>query len=281
MLLERDRTRPPMFERIHSFADAPVPLKNGSKTSARELAHRIYESELAVGMLDQPFRYSVRYGYDREDMRNDNGHDVCPIGHQMELAYHTGKVLEAEIDEGSIYGSLPDEEIGILMLTCMIHDIGESTHPVLEAAGLKPVGDIPSGLKSDENRTHEAAIRKFMYEMFFADVDTQVIERIEAIISHRDDSVLHELFEAGHLAQTIETSNFAHYSLARERWYREGEVIDISTADGSQLSGLLGIARVVYACVQNDISKYSHFSYIRTAAAQAKELRYPKHTILN
>jgi len=281
MLLERDTTQPPIFERTHPFADALVPLKSGAKVSARELAHRIYESELGVDMLDQPFRYFVRYGYNREDMRNDNGHDVCPIGHQMELSHHIAKVIEAAIEDGTVYGALSNEEMGILMLAAMIHDMGESTHPLVEAAGLEPIGDIPSGLKTDNDRQREVAIRDFMYKTFFADVDDQVIQRVEAIISHNDETILHDLFEAGHLAQTIETSNFAHHSLARERWYREGEIIDITTEDGSRLSGLLGIARVVHTHVQNDIKKYSHFSYIRMVATQADMLRYPKHTVLN
>jgi len=245
------------------------------------LAARLYNDEIGRAMYEQPFRYAVRYGYDREDMRTDLGHDLCPIGHQMELPYHTAKIIEVERAEGTIYGSLPDEEVGVLMFVDMIHDAGESTHATIAAAGLKPIGDIPAGLKTEENRDHEAAIRRFLYDRFFSDVDEQIIEQVEAIISHKDDTILHELFEAGHLAQTLETSNYAHFALARENWHRTGEVIDPITEEGSRLSGLLGVARVVYAHVKDDIGKYSHFGYIRQLGEQADLLRQPSHQLFN
>lgn len=279
MLLERDDTRPPVFERTHYFANAPVRLVDGTMVAASELADRIYNSEIGQAMLDQPLRYAAKYGYDRDAMIHDNGYDLCPIGHQWELPYHTAKVLEVEMQEGTLYGSLSDEELGLLMFALQIHDMGESIHDSIEAAGFTIVGDIPAGFKTEEDRINEATIRKFMYETFFADVDPAVIKRVEAIISHQDASILHELFEAGHLAQTLETSDFAYHSLARERWYMEGDVITVSSDDGSRMSGLLGIAREAYCFIQTDVKKYSHFSYIRAAAERADNLRFPKYSL--
>lgn len=281
MLLEKSPSQPSPIERIHDYVNMPVRLKDGTSLSAINLANRIYKSDIGTAMIDQPLRYAARFNYNREDMQNDLGHDVCPIGHQMELPYHIGKVIEAEIKEGSIYGSLSDEEMGILMLAALVHDMGETTHAAIKEAGLTPVGDIAAGLKTDEDRKHEAEIRKFCYDLFFNDVDESVINRVEAIISHKDDSILHDLFEAGHLAQTIETSNYAHHALSQEHWNKNGEVIDVTSKDGSRLSGLLGIARVAYRFDAENIKKYSYFSHIRTITNQADELRSPKHSLLN
>ncbi len=281
MLLERASTRPPVFERPHELTEAAIRLKDGSTLSAAELASRFFDGEFGQAMLKQPLRYLARFEYDNDMMREDLGYDLCPIGHQMELPYHVGRIIDSETDEGTIYSMLSDEEIGILMLACMLHDIGESTHPIVSASGLNPVGDIPAGEKTDQNRADEVAVRQLFYDLLFEDVDEQVIERVEAIISHTDDTHLHELFDAGHVVQTIETSNFAYHALAREHWYRHGETIDINNPDGVRLSGLLGIARVPYHRSHGELAKYSHFAHVRELSSSAEHLRTPSHQLLS
>ncbi len=248
--------------------------------SAEKLAQRFYDSDIGRSMYDQPLRYSANFGYEREDMHYDLGHDLCPIGHQVELPYHVAKIIEAEHREGSVFGSLSEKEIGILMFTSLLHDIGEATHPAITAAGLVTVGDIPAGCKTPEDREHEAAIRQYLWETIFDDVDPQIIERTEAIIAHRDKTHLHDLFEAGHLAQTLETSNFAYHRLADEYWHREGEVIDMMNDETVRFSGLLGIARVAFLSSQKDMMRYYHLIHVRTVIDHSIALRYPKHVVL-
>lgn len=255
-------------------------MKDGSTISAEKLAERFYTGFIGQAMYDQPLRYTTNFGYEREDMRHDLGHDLCPIGHQMELPHHIAKIIEAEQTEGSLFGSLSDEEIGIVMLACLLHDSGETTHPAITQAGLKPVGDIPAGCKTPEDRQNETAVRQFLWEAIYADVDPVVMERVEAIIAHQDNTHLHDLFEAGHLAQTLETSNFAYHRLMSERWHREGEVIDLRRDDAARLSGLLGIMRVVHASAQKHIPQYEHLVYIRTIANESAALRYPEHRLM-
>lgn len=271
MLLERSSTQPSVFERTHHFVRTPVRLQDGTTIAAEDLAARFYESEIGGAMVDQPLRYVGRFGYDRDSMLHDIGHDLCPVGHQLELPYHTARVIEAEIRNNTEYGNLSEDELGILMFTCLIHDIGESVHEAVIAAGLQPVGDIPAGMKTDIDRANEAQVRRFFYDTFFSDVDEAVIERVEAIISHVDTSLLHTLFEAGHEAQTLETSMFAYHALTREQWHQQGDIIDPTTVDGQRLSGLLGIARVAHAHHRPAVEELSYLSHIRELTQEADQ----------
>lgn len=281
MLMKIDTERPPTFERPHRLTDYPVLLQDGSTISAEKLAQRFYDSDLGKAMPNQPLRYEANFGYDRDSMLVDLGHDVCPIGHQMELAYHLGTIIEAEENEGTVLSSLTDEEIGLLMFACMVHDAGETTHPTIVEAGLTPVGDIPAGEKTAKNRENETAIREYIWNSLFDDVEPETIARVEAIIAHQDATILHDYFEAAHLVQMFETSNFAYHALAREQHYRHGEIIDPQNDEHARLSGLLGIARVPYLRSQNEIQKYSYFSHVRTVMDDAETLRTPPHRLLN
>lgn len=281
MLMNKAETQPPTFERVHNVMHSPVRMKDGSYMSAADLAQRFYDSEIGLSMPDQPLRYTGNFGYDREDMRNDIGHDLCPIGHQMELVYHLGNILDAEDEASSLYSSISNERRGIVSFAVMTHDIGEAMHPSIEKAGLTVVGDIPAGKKTPADRRNETAVRMFLYETCFADVDDSVMDRIEAIIAHQDTSVLHELFEAAHQVQTIETSNFAYHALSREYWYANGETIQLSNDDGARLSGLLGMSRVVLERQLQDAESLIHLSHVRHVIDKARMLREPEHRLLN
>ncbi len=134
MLRERRTEHPPLFERVHSLADSPILLKDGSLASANQLAERFYTSEIGSSMPDQPLRYVGRFGYDRDAMLEDLGHDLCSIGHQKELAFHLGEIIEREMSDETLYGSMDEKDIAIVMLAALVHDIGEATHPLIEQA---------------------------------------------------------------------------------------------------------------------------------------------------
>jgi hypothetical protein len=118
---------------------------------------------------------------------------------------------------------LSDEEAGLLVFTGSIHDIGESMHPVIEAAVGSTVGDIPAGEKTTENRRVEKAVREFIYENVLPDVAPKVIERAEAIIAHQDDTILHEIFEVAHNMQS-------HVTAARARIVYERQMARVLDA---------------------------------------------------
>lgn len=273
MYKEASKNKPPVFERTHDLVKSPVRMKDGSTISAHELAARFFDNDFGVEMSKQPLRYDQDFGYSRGSMTKDLGYDVCPVGHQMELAYHVGTIIEAERANQTILSALSDEEIGILMLASMLHDIGESTHPDIALAGLNLVGDIPAGRKTDQNRIDEANVRDFFYKNLFDDVDSSVIERIEAVISHTDTTYLHDIFDAAHVVQTIETTSFAYSALAREQWHKEGEIVDPSSQNGARLSGLLGIARIPYENSLKELDDYSYLLHVQKIREDSNSLR--------
>lgn len=281
MLQSNTEIAPSLAERNHSITESPILLTDGSIVSALSLAERFYGSEYGQAMRSQPLRYSTRYGYDESTMLSDLGHDLCPVGHQRELAFHLGTIIDQERELQTLYGGINEYELGIVTLACLVHDIGESTHPDLARAGYVCVGDIPMGLKTDTDRANETAIRRYFYKEFFNDVDDETIERIEAIISHQDKTHLHDLFEAAHVAQTFETANYAYYRLAATTWHKNGEAFDISSDDGTRLSGLLGIARVCAEDSLEALNTYRHYAAIDSLSELSTNLRTPKHQLLN
>ncbi len=105
--------------------------------------------------------------------------------------------------------------------------------------------------------------------------------RVEAIISHNDTTILHDLFEAAHALQTAETADFAQHRLSEEVWYRNGDTIDPVAEDGSRLSALLGISRIAYDFCKPDLERYSYLAKVREAYEQADRLRSSEHALIN
>jgi hypothetical protein len=283
MLLRAPDYLPEARERYHRVMDAPVRMADGSTQSAARLAQRFFESEYGQSMLDQPYRYDANFGYDRDDMIFDNGLDHCPIGHQRELPYHFGKLLDQEDADKTVLSAISDCDRGVLALAMFKHDNGESTHDSLITAGFTVVGDIPAGNKRQIDRENEAKIRNHFDAKFLSDVHPDTLAQMEAIISHEDKTLLHDYFEAAHAAQTFETSNRAHYRLNEEVWHRVGAVIDVTidNKESARLSGLLGISRVVYSRSFDGLKEYSYFGYIDNLVRETDALRNPSHRLIN
>lgn len=250
-----------MFETAPDRKLPPITLlelttRDGSPISVHELRERFFTSEYGEHMYGQALRFSQRYGYDRTLMRQDLGGDVCPVGHQYELTEHLQIILDGEQAAGSLF-QLSEQEQAILAFTCSIHDIGECEHPDLITAGLTPVGDIPAGGKTDVDRANEAAVRTFFYDQFYSDIDPAIIERVEAIIAHKDTTILHELFEAAHELQTLDT-------IARaERAITTPEIVE------EQKIALASLINTVPAFHRAKLKDLDYFAVIRSALAQS------------
>jgi len=248
-----------MFETIKNRNLPPIvfldiPMADGSMMSVHELRERFFTSEYGVHMYTQELRYAGRYGYDREMMKQDLGEDVCPVGHQYEVTEHLQHTLDSEEAAGSLV-QLSDEEKAIVAFACSIHDIGECEHSDLAAAGITTVGDIPAGNKTDADRINEAAVRQFFYARFYDDVDPAIIERVEAIIAHRDDTILHELFEVAHEIQTLDTVARAEKALRAP--YLES----------TQLTALAGLVHGVPKFHESKLASLEYFTVIKNALA--------------
>lgn len=231
-----------------------LPARNGASVSVHDLRQRFFQSDFGIHMFDQPLRFSQRFGYERTQMRTDLGSDVCPVGHQYELTHHLQQIINEEEVSGSLF-QLTDQEKATLALACSIHDFGECEHPILEAAGLVIVGDIPAGGKTEIDRANETAVRRFFYELFYYDIDPTIIERIEAIIAHKDNSLLHELFEAAHEMQTLDTVHQAEKALT------------VGEMEEARLIALSGMINLVKPRHQEKLRQFSHFASIQKIIA--------------
>lgn len=193
---------------ISPYLALPIALKDGSAATVQELLARFETSHYASWMrTEQVLRFQENYGYEREAMLADLGEDVSPTGHHRTTLDQAIAVIERERQDGTLMGEISDEELAIALLAIGLHDTGECEHPelLLEPGVTRLVGDIPAGCKQPEDREAEAAVRHAVNHNLFSDVDPLVMSRVEAIIAHQDDTVLHYLFEGAHRATTLQT----------------------------------------------------------------------------
>lgn len=247
------------LQSVETSTMLPLSLNDGSTATVHDLRERFFQSKYGLAMADQELRFTARYGYDRERMLQDLGNDVSPVGHQYDLPRYLDIIMLRERGDGSLFGAISDQELATLSLACAIHDIGESEHPNLLEHGITPVGDIPAGNKTNADRAAEKDVREFFYQEFYADVPPETIERIEAIISHHDETLLHDLYEAAHELQSLDTAIRAKIRLF-EATHGRGEALTLE-----QELGLSGITSVV--------RPRQHRSLEMTSFIQAKDER--------
>jgi hypothetical protein len=250
-------------DRYHPLMSGAVRMLDGSTHPADALAARAHDSDFGRHMREeQPLRYTGRYGYgDRATMLNDFGADLCPIGHQQELGWHMAQVIDKQRRLDPTF-ELSDDDAATLMFTCLIHDMGEMTHDdVLEATGAV-VGDIPAGSKTPEDRLAEQNVRFFLYDTFYGDVDPTVMARAEAIIAHQDDTLLHELFEAAHEAQTLETALRGREVSEQLGWHDGHDVMPLIDNSEGRAWAALAMARIVVANHLSKFEEYGHYHHM-------------------
>jgi hypothetical protein len=253
-------------ERYHPLMDIPIQLKDGSFQSVLNLASRAYgSSEFGLHMGTQPYRFSVRYGYDRERSLAELGADIHPVGHQYELGYHLANILEADADRLG----LKQADIATVMLAALIHDMGETTHSHVKTHCGNVVGDIAYGLKTDRDRLAEVGIREYLYNGLLADVPFSIKRSIEAIISHQDETILHDLFEAAHELQTYETVRRADAAVANDENWRAAttqEPIELMTGESAKrISSLNALSRLVLERCTPNLSRHAErFTHVRS-----------------
>jgi len=187
--------------------DVQLLTKQGFRNPG-QIAAQFYGHEYGSYLAAQPPRFSTRYGYDHGRMLTDLGPDADPIGHQMLTAAYIGLVIGYERQRT---GQLPvaKSDVALLRLAGHIHDMGESMHPWLKAKVGSVLGDIPFGLKTDEQRALESRVRQVEYAELFANLTDETIRRLEAIISHSETSTLHDIYELAHLCQAFDTAREA------------------------------------------------------------------------
>lgn len=256
-------------ERYHPLMSLPVPMADGSFEAADTLANRAHNSPYGKHMRDeQPLRFAQRYDYaDRQTMLDELGVDLCPIGHQKELGWHQAQLIEKQRMFDPTF-HLSDEEAAILMFTCQIHDMGEMTHAEVIAATGAVVGDIPAGQKTAEDRLVEKNVRLFLYDTFYPDVHPAVIDRAEAIIAHEDDTLLHDLFEAAHEAQTLETTLRARSISEELGWYESHDIMPLVDNSNGRARAALGMGRLVMRDHMEKFESFGQYAHMADLLAE-------------
>lgn len=181
-------------------------------------------------MSRQPIRFGIHFGqrsrgnkllireHVEQAARHHLGGDLDAVGHQLELVRFLAEVLNAEAQSDTpnpAVLALTNEQISLLALTLGTHDIGEHVHRDLRKAGITPVGDIPSGTKTNLDRHNEHAVRYFHYNGSLRSLAPDIIRRMDGIIAHipePDDELLHDIYELAHHLQSLDTAANATYA---------------------------------------------------------------------
>lgn len=254
--------------------DLLVPTNGGPKTVG-ELADRYYLGRYGQAMRQQPLRFEANFGgFPRQQILADYGPDACPVDHQRYATDFLYRVVEAEERHHTLYTPDP-KDLPTLALGMATHDFGESTHEDIEYFYGDTLGDIPAGSKTNKDRITELNIRQLMNYIHFSDVDPAVLERIEAIVGHRENSLIHDLYEAAHNLQTLDTTIRAGRALERAKQTEQGE-------DSPRLIALRGMTTVVRNSATSKLQAYRHLvsvNHALTAVEHADQQRRYRHVV--
>jgi hypothetical protein len=178
-------------------------VADGREFGYGELYGRYESSDLGIHHFDQPLRYAADFGYGtRNEMLADLGPDIHPVTH-MEINHRDLSALllrylcfDAQAHANKL--DLSPEDIVAGRFASLIHDVGENTAPeILELCGVV-VGDIPHGKKTPEDRANEKRVFEAVLTGIYDDLPDWLLERAVAIVTHAEDSQIHQLYEISH-----------------------------------------------------------------------------------
>ncbi len=216
-------------------------------------------SEYGQYHAQQPLRYS-RWSYDREQMLAELGPDVHPLEH-MAVAERTLRGLR-QFDASDRWS--PSESY-ISSVQALTHELGECAHPALIEICGKVVGDIPYGQKTDEDRRAEAKVWRTMFTTHYPEAPDYLADRLEALVTHQEDSYTHHALEVAHSTGFLRTGLRAGRVALRER--------AAGTAASERLEKLGRMAVTVTSTVAPKIQQYTaDFAYVDAVWAKAEPL---------
>ena len=199
---------------------APVWGSPDKTISVLKLRERFRATDVRNEFIQQTPRFTQRFPIPKEKAIEYIGNDACPEMHQFDLAdRHFLPLIEAERQAGTLFYPTSEDDRSLGYFVCSFHDLGEPEHLSLIEAGLTPVGDLPAGTKTEQNRIDEKRVLEFIFRTNFGDIDPAFLERAIAIITHKPlpgDEFLHDLFQAAHDFQTLETTRIAAATAERQ-----------------------------------------------------------------
>ncbi len=226
------------------------------------LFDRYADSELGEYHEGQVPRFIADFGYDEANgyrqMVRDFGFNAHARDHMQSAAKATDALFVREYSvEGlkTLAQWLPPHDFPVVRLVNPLHDVGENSSPALQKIAGGVVGDIAHGQKTSEDKALEAKIRKIIFEMFYADLPDAILERVEAISNHSEDSAAHQTYVWGHDLETDQTANIAaHRALA---------VLEDGGPYDHRFNQLVRLARTVGARTRQELQPaVEHFSYV-------------------
>lgn len=137
----------------------------------------------------QKLRYS-EFPYNDDMKKTDLGPDVEPVPHmfhEFRTIVNPAIAEQVHIDKKTgLY--LPSEDIIPSRLAAILHDEGECTHPDLIKVAGRVIDDMPTHLKTKEDKEVEAKIRDHIFGEVFGFLPDTLLERTEEIIAKKDES---------------------------------------------------------------------------------------------
>lgn len=194
---------------------------DGEIINPEELFQRYADSPYGLHHSKQPARYSQSYGYslDRSIIK-DLGDDVHPVLH-MKYTHDEITVPFLEEQRNHANNGVPSfslDEEAELRTAAFLHDIGECTHPNIEAEIGFTVGDLEYGTFLDGDKDKELAVRRFMFTEHFPDVPERLLARVDEIDSRKSDDFVVRAFEViERIGYFIAARRAAHILMSEHR----------------------------------------------------------------
>jgi hypothetical protein len=164
---------------------------SGAEHLTYQYLHDLYaKNEIGIfHAANQPPRFSGEYSYDPAQMIKDLGDDVHPVKHmtytEREIAVPF-LVAQNTPNPHKNYEPMSAEEVRDFRAGIVIHDMGESEHPLIKDAVGYTVGDIPHRKKTTEDAKLEVNIRNYLYYELFSSVPGDVLDGAERVIQDQD-----------------------------------------------------------------------------------------------
>jgi hypothetical protein len=180
------------------------------------LFDRYADSELGEYHAGQVPRFIADFGYDEEhgyaQMVRDLGFNAHARDHMQSASKATDALFIREYSVGGLSTLaqwLPEQDIPVVRLVNPLHDVGENASPLIAEAVGGVIGDIAHGRKQPHHKQLESKIRRAIFTMFYSDLPEWIMERVEAIASHSEDSPAHQTYVWGHDLEANQAANMA------------------------------------------------------------------------
>jgi len=233
------------------------------------LFDRYADSGIGEVHCKQVPRFVADFGYDEENnyqqMVKDLGFNAHPRDHMQSASVATNALFlraYAADELVELTRWLPMSDIPVVRLVNPLHDVGENASPTLANIVGGVIGDIAHGKKTARDKLIESQIRKVIFDKFYSDLPADILQRVEDICSHAEDSPAHQTYVWGHELEALQTAMLAANHVQRvdiantPRDYRYLQLKKLASEVGNRTIEELQPAT-------------THFSYIRDVLGKA------------